>query len=201
MSSSVLLERLINALQVMPGVGPVSAARIAYHLLDRRRQDGLNMARIITEALNGIALCPRCRNYTDQEGELCGVCAQELRRHSALLCVVEAPSDVQAVEDTAAYQGTYFVLHGHLSPIDGIGTAELGLPLLEEILRSGEIKEVILALSQTVEGNTTAAYIAKLCQSLNLQVSRIASGVPVGGELGNVDQSTLATSFNYRRPY
>lgn len=199
MSSSKLLDRLIEALQVMPGIGPVSAARIAYHLLDHARDGGLKLSDLLKEGLEHIALCPDCRNYTDEEGQRCGLCGDFHRRSKGVICVVETPQDVEAFERSGVYDGTYFVLHGHLSPIDGIGPEELGLPILSQRLEDPEIKELILALSQGVEGEATAQYIAAIARKNNVRVSRIATGVPIGGDLRNIDSGTLATSLRFRR--
>lgn len=199
MSSCAYLDKLIAALQIMPGVGPRSATRIAYALLDHKRAEGLQMAQIVQEALEHIELCPCCRNYSD--GGVCAICANDKRRHSGLLCIVETPADVQAIESAGTFFGTYFVLHGHLSPLDGIGPQELGLELLEQRLQSGEIKEAILATNPTVEGEATAAYIAAMARRYQLTLSKIASGVPFGGNLDSVDEHTLATSITERRPF
>ena len=168
----------------MPGIGPVSATRIAYYLLDRKRSEGLAMAKVIEQGLNNISICPHCRNYTDEKG---------------CICIVESPSDVMAIESSSSYSGNYFVLHGHLSPIDGIGPEELGFDVLTRRLKEENITEVILALGQTAEGEVTASYIAAIAKKLNISVSKIATGVPVGGELTSVDGNTLALSFNFRR--
>lgn len=199
MSSSVLLDKFIKALQLMPGIGPVSASRIAYTLLERKRDLGIEMAEVIKQALEQISRCPSCQNYSDEEGKECDICSSLSRKESAILCVVETPSDVQAIEESGSFQGTYFVLHGHLSPLDGIGVQELGLDILFKKLTAQKYKEVILALSQTVEGNATATFISNFCKRHEIEVSQIASGVPIGGELNAVDGSTLATSIAHRR--
>ncbi|MBO8415780.1 MAG: recombination protein RecR [Proteobacteria bacterium] len=199
MSSSQLLDKLIAALQVMPGIGPRSAARIAYTLLDRKRREGLILADVMAQALNKITLCPLCRNYSD--GGVCSICSSVRRRDSGLLCVVESPSDVQAVESSGTFFGTYFVLHGHLSPIDGIGAQELGLDLLQQRFASGEVKELILATNPTVEGDATASYIAAMARNFDIVLTKIAAGVPVGGDLNTVDEYTLAASITQRRPF
>ncbi|MBQ3678393.1 MAG: recombination protein RecR [Succinivibrio sp.] len=199
MSSSSLLDSMVEALQVMPGIGPVSATRIAYYLLDRKRSEGLAMAKVIEQGLNSISICPRCRNYTDEKDQECELCSSQKRRNSGSICVVESPSDVMAIESSSSYSGSYFVLHGHLSPIDGIGPEELGFDVLTKRLKEENITEVILALGQTAEGEVTASYIAAIAKKLNISVSKIATGVPVGGELASVDGNTLALSFNFRR--
>ena len=179
---------MVEALQVMPGIGPVSATRIAYYLLDRKRSEGLAMAKVIEQGLNSISICPRCRNYTDEKDQECELCSSSKRRNSGSICIVESPSDVMAIESSSSYSGSYFVLHGHLSPIDGIGPEELGFDVLTK-----------MALGQTAEGEVTASYIAAIAKKLNISVSKIATGVPVGGELASVDGNTLALSFNFRR--
>ncbi len=183
----------------MPGIGPVSATRIAYYLLDRKRSEGLAMAKVIEQGLNNISICPHCRNYTDEKDQECELCSSVKRRNSGCICIVESPSDVMAIESSSSYSGNYFVLHGHLSPIDGIGPEELGFDVLTRRLKEENITEVILALGQTVEGEVTASYIAAIAKKLNISVSKIATGVPVGGELTSVDGNTLALSFNFRR--
>lgn len=199
MSASQYLDRLISALRLMPGIGPVSASRIACYLLERRRTDGIEMAETILESLKNITSCPDCRNYKDPEGELCAFCADPSRRTLGQLCVVESPLDVQAIENSGSFKGCYFVLHGRISPLDGIGPEELGFALLQKRLATGEVKEMILAISQTVEGEATAQYLAALAGKYQVAVSRIATGVPLGGSLESVDQDTLASSFIYRR--
>ena len=200
MSASRRLDELIEALQIMPGIGPVSAARIAYYLLDRKRSDALSLSDAIAHAVNEIGQCPCCHNYSDADGELCSQCASAKRRESGQICVVESPSDVEAIENSGTYHGTYFVLHGLLSPIEGIGPEELGFDALIERMSKDKVKEVILAISQTVEGEVTSQYLAALAKKLDITVSRIASGVPIGGNLNSVDGNTLALSINYRRP-
>lgn len=200
MSASVLLDRLIKALQIQPGVGPRSASRIAYNLLDRRREDAVLLGQTLIEAMQHIRLCQRCRNYCEQE--ICSICGNAQRQNARQLCVVESPSDVEAIEQSQNYQGLYFVLHGHLSPIDGIGMQELGLPLLDLILSKGQIDELILATNPTLEGDATAGLIAEIANSYNIKhISKIASGVPLGGSLDNIDQKTLASSLSNRRPF
>jgi recombination protein RecR len=183
------LLRLIDALRILPGVGPKSAQRMAFHLLERNRLGAQALATALQSASKEIGQCQRCRMFA--EAELCPVCASTSRDQS-LLCVVESPADVVAVEQSASYKGRYFVLMGHLSPLDGIGPEELGLMQLERLLKEGEIKEVILATNPTVEGEATAHYIAELANRHQVKPSRIAHGVPVGGELEYVDGGTLA---------
>lgn len=200
MSSSTHLDKLIKALQVQPGVGGRSAARIAYYLLDRRRNDAIELGKVLIEAMNSIRLCNCCRNYSDNE--LCRICSNQERHNARALCIVESPSDVEAIENSNNFFGLYFVLHGHLSPIDGIGARELGLPLLDTLLATGQFDEIILATNPTIEGDATASFIASLAQRHNISnISKIASGVPLGGDLDTVDQKTLASSLMNRRPF
>jgi recombination protein RecR len=195
-TGSRLLDELMEALRCLPGVGPRSAQRIAYHLLQRNRPGGRQLARVLAEAMDRIGHCARCRTYT--EAELCGICARPTR-DPGLLCVVESPADVVALEQATDYRGQYFVLMGHLSPIDGIGPDEIGLGLLDARLASGEVRELILATNPTVEGEATAHYIGELARARGVRATRIAHGVPVGGELEYVDSGTLAHAFLGRR--
>lgn len=180
----------------MPGIGRKSAQRIAFHLLERDREGATSLATALSEAAIGIGHCSRCRMFS--EHELCNICSAPGRDESAL-CAVESPADVMAVEDATGFRGLYFVLMGHLSPLDGIGPGELGLSLLEDRLRSGEIEELIIATNPTVEGDATAHYLADLAVRHNVQASRIAHGVPLGGELEYVDGGTLSHAFFGRR--
>jgi recombination protein RecR len=189
MKYSASLARLIDTLRCLPGVGPKSAQRMAFHLLERDRDGGHALSQALSEALARVGHCRRCRMLT--EGELCGICASS-QREAAQLCVVESPADVVAIEQSGGYRGCYFVLMGHLSPLDGVGPAELGLDEFERLLKEGEVREVILATNPTVEGEATAHYLGELALKLGLKVSRIAHGVPVGGELEYVDGGTLA---------
>jgi recombination protein RecR len=183
------LTQLIEALRCLPGVGPKSAQRMAFHLLERDRNAIKQLANSLTQAAQCISRCQRCRMFA--ESELCPICASVKRDHS-MLCVVESAADVVAVEQSGSYRGTYFVLMGHLSPLDGIGPEQLGLHALDALLKSGEITEVILATNPTVEGAATAHYIAELARAQHIKATRIAHGVPVGGELEYVDGGTLA---------
>ena len=180
----------------MPGVGKKSAQRIAFHLLERDREGAQAMSRALSEAAAGIGHCSRCRMFT--EHEICSICAASGRDDSQL-CVVESPADVMAVEDATGYRGLYFVLMGHLSPLDGIGPEELGLGALEERLADRTIRELIIATNPTVEGDATAHYLADLAARHDVQASRIAHGVPLGGELEYVDGGTLSHAFYGRR--
>ena len=183
------LARLIDALRCLPGVGPKSAQRMAFHLVERGRESAGRLGEAITAALDNIGHCQRCRMLTD--GDLCSICASA-QREAGQLCVVESPADVVAIEQSGGYRGRYFVLMGHLSPLDGIGPSQLGLDQFEELLSQGEIREVILATNPTVEGDATAHYLGELALKSGLRVSRIAHGVPVGGELEYSDGGTLA---------
>lgn len=198
MSASVKLDKLIKSLQVMPGIGPRSATRIAYDFLNRKREAGVELANILTDAMQSITLCPCCRDYADSDNE-CLICSNIKRRQEGILCIVESPVDVQAIESTQTFFGTYFVLHGHLSPIDGIGPNELGIHLLEERLKNESIKEIIIATNPTIEGDATASYIALIAKKYNIMATKIASGVPLGGELDAIDEHTIAASINHRR--
>jgi recombination protein RecR len=196
MSYSPLLVRLIDGLRCMPGVGQKSAQRIAFHLLERDRDGASGLAAALADAVDGIGHCSRCRMFT--ESELCSICSAS-GRDTAQLCVVESPADVMAIEDATGFRGQYFVLMGHLSPLDGIGPEELGLSKLEEWLGDGEVKEMIIATNPTVEGDATAHYLADLALRNSVIASRIAHGVPLGGELEYVDGGTLSHAFYGRR--
>nr|WP_207168389.1 recombination mediator RecR [Thiocystis violacea] len=191
-----MLNQLIDALRCLPGVGPKSAQRIAFHLLERNREGGVRLARVMAEAMTRINRCGRCRTLT--EHALCAICASA-NRDPALLCIVEQPSEVLAIEQATDYRGLYFVLGGRLSPLDGIGPDELGLGDLEARLGEEAIAEVILAISPTVEGSATAQFIADCAARHQVKISRIAHGVPLGGELEYVDGGTLALAFAGRR--
>lgn len=193
MRTSVLLEQLMEALRCLPGVGPKSAQRIAFHLLQRDRKGGLQLADALTKAMTEIGHCQECRTFTEED--VCHICRNPKRKENGQLCVVESPADIAAVEATGQYSGRYFVLMGHLSPLDGIGPSDIGLDLLDFHLQDRGIKEVILATNPTVEGEATAHYIAELCKSHGVSASRIAHGVPVGGELELVDGTTLSHSI------
>ena len=196
MSYSPLLVRMIDALRCMPGVGQKSAQRIAFHLLERDRDGATNLSSVLAEAVKGIGHCSRCRMFT--EHELCSICSAS-GRDDTQLCVVESPADVMAIEDATGFRGLYFVLMGHLSPLDGIGPEELGLSALEERLGEGTASEMIIATNPTVEGDATAHYLADMAARHNIQASRIAHGVPLGGELEYVDGGTLSHAFYGRR--
>jgi recombination protein RecR len=192
---SPLLDELITALRCLPGVGPKTAQRMALHLLQRDRDNAKMIATVLQRAATEIAHCQGCRTLT--ETPLCRLCSNASRDPS-LLCIVESPSDVFALEQTAIYRGRYFVLLGHLSPLDGIGPDDLGIDKLVKRLQQETISEVIIATNPTVEGEATAHYLAELIKPLRIKVSRIAYGVPVGGELEYIDGGTLLRSFNAR---
>jgi recombination protein RecR len=183
------LARLIDSLRCLPGVGPKTAQRMAFYLLERDRDGGRMLSQALADALAQVGRCKRCRMLT--ESELCTICASD-RRDVTQLCVVESPADVVAIEQSGGFRGRYFVLMGHLSPLDGIGPAQLGLDEFERLLGGGAVREVILATNPTVEGEATAHYLGELALRLGLKASRIAHGVPVGGELEYVDGGTLA---------
>ena len=193
---SPLLQQLIDALKCLPGVGPKSAQRMAFHLLERDRTGAKDLAQALIDAVDNIGHCNTCRTLS--ETETCDICASPSRDNS-LLCVVETPADVLAIEQLSEFRGKYFVLMGHLSPLDGIGPEELGLDLLEKRLGSGEVKELILATNPTVEGETTAHYLSEMAAEHHVEASRIAHGVPLGGELEYIDAGTLAHAFSGRQ--
>lgn len=189
------LDQLIDALRILPGIGRKSAQRSAYHLLQRNRQGARRLAAALVDAMDNIGHCQRCRNFS--ESQICGICSGP-KRDRSLLCIVESPADVYAVEESG-YNGLYFVLMGHLSPLDGIGPDELGLDALPAILAGDEVLEVILATNSTVEGEATAHYIGELVRNSGIRISRIAHGVPVGGELEYIDSGTLSQAISGRR--
>jgi len=195
-SYSPLLVKLIESLRCMPGVGRKSAQRIAFHLLERDRDGATSLSSALAEAVENIGHCSRCRMFTEEE--LCTICSAPGRDQSQL-CVVESPADVMALEDATGYRGLYFVLMGHLSPLDGIGPNELGLEHLEKWLGTGEVEELIIATNPTVEGDATAHYLAEIAARYDVRASRIAHGVPLGGELEYVDGGTLSHAFYGRR--
>ena len=193
---SPALDTLIEALRCLPGVGPKSAQRMALHLLERDRDGAAALATALAEAVERVGRCQRCRNLAEET--LCAICANT-RRDPTQLCIVETPGDILAIEQAGGYRGRYFVLMGHLSPIDGIGPEEIGLPLLETLAREGGIEEVILATNPNAEGEATAFYITRMLEPLVGRLTRIAHGVPLGGELEYVDGSTLAHAFSGRQ--
>ena len=195
MSFSPLLTELIESLRCLPGVGTKSAQRMALHLLERQRDAGKKLANTLIKALDQIQHCVSCRNFSEEP--LCRLC-QDPRRESRVLCIVETPADVMALEQTGAYRGQYFILLGRLSPLDGIGPKALGLDLLLERCIQTMPEEIILATNLTVEGEATAHYISKLLEPVTRKISRIAYGVPLGGELEYVDAGTLARALSAR---
>lgn len=195
MSSEPLLDQLTDALRCLPGVGPKSAQRMALHLLERNREGGVKLSAVLAEAMERIGRCKQCRDLT--ELEVCTICSNT-RRDQTLLCVVESPVDVLSIEQATAYQGLYFVLLGRLSPLDGVGPAELGLDQLADRLESNPPAEMIIATNPTVEGEATSYYLQRMAQKNNIKISRIAHGVPLGGELEYTDHSTLAHAFGSR---
>jgi recombination protein RecR len=190
-----LLEQLIDALRVLPGVGQKSAQRMAYHLLERQRDGGRRLADALAQAMERVGHCKRCRDFS--ESELCPTCASSAR-DGHLLCVVESPADRLAIEQATGFRGLYFVLQGRLSPLDGIGPRELGLDQLSQRLGEGEVQELIVATNPTVEGEATAHYLAQLARAKGVHPSRLAHGVPLGGELEYVDRGTLSHAFGSR---
>ncbi|NIY83874.1 recombination mediator RecR [Vibrio hepatarius] len=193
MRTSHMLEQLMEALRCLPGVGPKSAQRMAFHLLQRDRKGGLQLADALSQAMTEIGHCSECRTFTEED--ICHICTNPKRQENGQICVVESPADIAAVEATGQFSGRYFVLMGHLSPLDGIGPSDIGLDVLDFRLRRGDVTEVILATNPTVEGEATAHYIAELCREHQVAASRIAHGVPVGGELELVDGTTLSHSL------
>lgn len=192
---AALLEQLIDALRVLPGVGQKSAQRMAYHLLERQRDGGKRLSDALAQAMEHIRHCTRCRDFS--ETELCATCASSAR-DAQLLCVVETPADRLAIEQATGFRGLYFVLQGRLSPLDGIGPHELGLDQLAQRLQEGEVRELIVATNPTVEGEATAHYLAQLARARGVHPSRLAHGVPLGGELEYVDRGTLQHAFGSR---
>ncbi len=191
-----LIDELIDALRCLPGVGPKTAQRMALHMLERNRDGGTRLADAINRAMAQVGRCRHCRNFTEED--LCAICANP-RRDSAQVCVVETPADLFAIEQSGSYRGLYYVLLGHLSPIDGIGPEAIGIDQLLERLGDNEVSELILATNLTVEGEATAHYIGERARDLGVPVTRIAYGVPLGGELEYVDGGTLAHAFTSRK--
>jgi len=196
MSQSPLLLQLIEALRCLPGVGPKSAQRMAFHLLERDRKGATILSSALEQAVEYIGHCTQCRTLS--ETDICSFCG-DTQRKDELLCIVETPSDVLAISQATDFKGKYFVLMGHLSPLDGIGPAELGLDLLEQRLQKGDIEELILATNPTVEGETTAHYISEMAAEYGVEATRLAHGIPLGGELEYIDGGTLAHAFSGRR--
>jgi recombination protein RecR len=195
-NGSTLLAELIEALRCLPGVGAKSAQRMAFHLLERDRQGGTRLAKVLDSAMQRIGHCARCRNFS--ESEVCALCASPSRDAHAL-CIVETPADLLAIEQATGFRGRYFVLMGRLSPLDGLGPEELGRDLLERRLREGEIQEIVIATNPTVEGEATAHWLSGLARAASIRATRLAHGVPLGGELEYVDRGTLAHAFGFRQ--
>ncbi len=193
---SPLIDKLISALRVLPGVGPKSAQRMALQLLEHQREGAARLAQALVAALDAVDRCKSCRTLS--EDDECSICRNP-RRDASQLCIVESPADVLAIEQAASFSGKYFVLLGRLSPIDGLGPKEIGMDILERRLQEDEVKEVIIATNPTVEGEATSHYIADLAKSRSIKVSRIAHGVPLGGELEYLDGGTLAHALSSRR--
>ena len=198
MNPSPLLAELVTALQYLPGIGPKSAQRIAFHLLQQNRDRALQLSNIMAEAARKIENCVSCRTFTEREK--CGICDNP-DRDSSVICVVENPLDVQAVESASDYRGCYFVLHGRLSPIDGVTPERIGIPLLQKRLQEEMVEEMIVATGTTMEGEATAHFLKEIATSNGVRATRIAHGVPLGGELEYVDGSTLSRAINSRRDY
>ncbi|BCN93961.1 recombination protein RecR [Thiomicrorhabdus immobilis] len=193
---SPLIQELIEAFRVLPGVGPKSAQRMAYHLLERNKSGGLLLSQALSKAVEEVGHCSLCRTLTEEE--TCSIC-QSARRATGELCIVESPADVGVIEQSGIFQGQYFVLMGHLSPIDGIGPKQIGLDLLESRLSDGSVSELIIATNPTVEGEATAHYIQQMAIKQGVVVSRLAQGIPMGGELEYLDSGTLSQAFLARR--
>ena len=196
MSFSPLIRQLIDAFRVLPGVGQKTAQRMALQLLERDRSGGQRLAQALSQAMDGVGYCRECRSLSEEE--VCHLCSDQ-RRDESLLCIVQGPMDVFAVEQTG-YRGRYFVLKGHLSPLDGLGPETIGIPELIGRVNNGQFADVILATNPTVEGEATAHYIAQILAGKNLVVSRLAHGMPLGGELEMVDGGTLSHALSGRRP-
>lgn len=195
MKFSPLIEKLIDSLRCLPGVGPKTAQRMAFQILERDRENGLQLAAVLQKAIQQIGHCKNCRTFS--ETPLCQLCSAQ-NRDVNLLCIVESPIDMLTIEQMGGFQGTYFVLMGHLSPLDGIGPEDLGLNALEIRLQEKSIREVILATNSTVEGEATAHYISHIVRKYGIKVSRIAHGIPLGGEIEYIDSNTLACAFAAR---
>lgn len=190
-----LLEQLIEAFRILPGVGQKTAQRMAYHVLEREREGGQRLSSVLAEAIEKIGHCDQCRDFS--ETAICPVCASSSRERQ-MLCVIESPADRLAIEHATSYRGVYYVLQGRLSPLDGIGPRELGLDQLESRLKQGEVTELIIATNSTVEGEATAHYLAQLARRHRVRPSRLAQGLPLGGELEYVDRGTLSHAFGSR---
>lgn len=199
MQFSPLLTELIKNLQSLQGIGAKSAQRIAFNLLAHGREKGIALANVLASAMNEIKECSCCRNYT--ENDLCPICSSMRRREDRTICVVENPNDVSAIEATSEFHGIYFVLHGKISPLDGIGPDELKLNQLEELIVSTQCKELIIAINPSVDGQMTSFYISDLAKKYNVEVTTLAQGIPMGGEIDLLDQTTISYSFSNRKRF
>ncbi len=195
MQQQGLLGQLIQALRCLPGVGPKSAQRMAFHILERDRQGGRFLSEMLVRSVEEIGHCEQCRTFTEEA--ICSICSSSARDRS-LMCVVESPVDMLAIDQASIFKGVYFVLHGRLSPLDGMGPEEIGLAELAARLAEGEIQELILATNPTVEGEATAFYLGEMAHQQGIRATRIAHGVPLGGELEYIDSGTLSHAFNGR---
>jgi len=196
MQTSPAIEALKEALKALPGVGPKNAQRMAFHLMERNREGAKNIADALNYALDRVTSCLRCNTFC--ESDYCEICSSE-KRDPTLLCVVETPADLQAIEQVGAYKGLYFVLMGRLSPLEGVGPEKLAFKRLNDLVANNQIAEVVIATNITAEGETTADYTQQLLSPYNIKITRLARGVPVGGELEYMDQRTLAAAFQDRR--
>ena len=191
-----LLAQLIESFKILPGIGEKSAQRMAFYLLEKNREGGVNLAKLISSSMEQIRNCASCRTLTEEK--VCDICSSE-KREKSLLCVVENPTDIISIESSGSFKGKYFVLMGRLSPIDGISPEELGIPMLIDRIGESEVKEIIIATSPTIEGDATSFYIRDQIKDASIIVSRIAYGVPMGGELEYVDNTTLSRAIQGRR--
>ncbi|CAC9615698.1 Recombination protein RecR [uncultured Gammaproteobacteria bacterium] len=193
-----MIESLNEAFCTLPGVGKKTAQRFVYHLLERDREGGLNLAKALVDAMEHVKHCSSCRTLSEKD--ICNICANNNRTNTQL-CIVETPTDIHAIEQSSVYKGKYFVLSGYLSPIDGIGAAELGLDELEQKLHQQGIEEIILATNATIEGEVTAHYISNMAKHFDVRITRIAHGLPIGGELEYADINTIAHALSGRKDY
>ena len=193
-----MIETLNKAFCALPGVGAKTAQRFVYHLLERNREGGFELAKALVDAMEHVKHCSSCRTLSEKT--ICNICAND-NRDDTQLCIVETPTDIHAIEQSSVYKGKYFVLSGYLSPIDGIGATELGLDELEQKLRDQDVEEIILATNATVEGEVTAHYISNMAKQFDIQITRIAHGIPIGGELEYADINTIAHALSGRKNY
>lgn len=193
---SPLIQELIEALKILPGVGPKSAQRMAFHLLEKNPTASQHLAKVMAEAIDKVGQCRDCRTLT--EHEVCHICSDS-SRDTGEICIVESPSDISVIEQSGIFRGRYFVLNGHLSPIDGIGPAELGLDDFKARMAQSDISEIIISLNQTVEGEATIHYIQQMAKEFDIKVTRLAQGIPLGGELEYLDSGTLTQAFISRK--